>query len=302
MKYACFLYCFLLGTVSLSAQDLKTIRLDSVTVVAVKGGFKVADFIDLVKKDTSFYQAFKNLRSYPHKSYSNLVVYDAKKAVKATLYRKSTQFVKDKKRWLVIDTNDVKGKLQNRKQHYKSYTTELYDFVFFPRDTAGISLNNERSGNGNKSNEEKLKTLIFNPGMPVAGVPLVGHRMAIFDADMVPYYDYQISSAKYKDTVPCYVFSCNAKKDLGYFSKDKPVIKEIVSYFSKKTFFIVSRKYHLSYDNPLFDFDVNMEVRLTEVKGLLFPEFVRYQGHWDIPFKAPEIVNFEVNFYNFKVE
>jgi hypothetical protein len=296
----CFFFAF---AFRVSAQDLKTIRLDSVTIVAVKGGFKVSDFIELVKNDTSFYQAFKNLRSYPHKSYSSLFVYDTKKQVKAALFRKSTQYVKDKKRWLVIDSNDVKGKLQNRKQQYKSYTTELYDFVFFPRDTAGISLNNERNpSKANKSNEEKLKTLIFNPGMPIAGVPLVGHRMAIFDAGMVPYYDYEISSTKYKDTVPCYVFRCSAKKDLGYFSKDKPVIKEIVSYFSKKTFFIVSRRYHLSYDNPLFDFDVNMEVRLTEVKGILFPEFVRYQGHWDIPFKAPEIVNFDVNFYNFKVE
>jgi hypothetical protein len=285
------------------AQNLKTIYLDSITVVAVKGGFNVSDFIDLVKNDTSFYQAFKNLRSYPHKASGQLVVYDTKKKEKATLYRTATQYVKNKRRWLVVDTNQVGGKLMTRRKSYKSYTTELFDYVFFPKDTAYISLNNERNKNtSNKTNEEKLKTLIFNPGTPVPGVPLVGHRMAIFDADMVPYYDYKISSDTYKDTVPCYVFSCTAKKDLGYFSKDKPVIKEIVSYFSKKTFFIVSRRYHLTYDNPLFDFDVLMEVKLTSVKGVLFPEFVRYEGQWDIPFKAPEIVKFHVNFSNYSVD
>lgn len=295
----------LMNNSSLKAQNLKNIQLDSLTIVAVKGGFSVSDFIDLVKEDTSFYQAFKYLRYFPYQSKSNLIVYNKSNGEKASVARKATQHVKNQFRWLVVDEELVKGKLRNKKKEYNYYTAELFDYIFFPADTA-VRLKSGEHKKGedskNKSNEDKLKILIFNPGSQIQGVPLIGERMAIFDPDMVKYYDYKISSVKYKDTVSCYVFTCSAKQDLGYFAKDKPVIKELISYFDKKTFNIVSRRYVLSYASALFDFNVKMDVKLTTVEGNLVPELVVYQGEWDIPFRAPEIVNFNIQFFNYKVD
>ncbi len=299
----CLILLFIQNSI-LQAQDLKTIHLDSLTIVAVKGGFSVSDFISLVKEDTSFYQAFKNLRYYPFQSQSSLIVYNKGNDEKASITRAATQHVENKYRWLVIDAEKITGKLLNKKKKYNYYTAELFDYIFYPMDTAIISKTDDpkKENSKNKNYEDKLKTLIFNPGSQVQGVPLIGERMAIFDPDMVKYYDYKITSSKYKDTISCYVFTCSAKKDLGYFAKNKPVIKELISYFDKKTFNVVSRRYVLSYSSVLFDFDVKMDVQLTTVKGNLVPELVVYQGHWDIPFKAPEIVNFDIRFLNYNVD
>lgn len=292
-------------TRGIKAQDIKSIQLDSLTVVAVKGGFSVSEFIELVKQDTSFYKSFLQLRYLPFQSQSNLIVYNKGDKEKASISRKATQHVQNKMRWLVVDEEIEKGKIRNKKKKFNYYTAELFDYIFYPTDTAVISntVDNKKGDNSkNSSYEDKLKVLIFNPGSQVNGVPLIGDRMAIFDKDMVKYYDYKIASAFYKDTVPCYVFTCSAKKDLGYFVKDKPVIKELISYFDKRTFNIVSRRYVLSYTGAMFDFNVKMDVNITQVKGHLVPELVVYQGRWDIPLKAPEIINFNLNFFNYKVE
>ncbi len=295
---------FLLNFLVLKAQDIKTIHLDSLTIVAVKGGFSVAEFIELVRTDTSFYKAFKNLKYFPYQSGSNLIVYNKGQEEKASILRNVTQHVNGNKRWMVIDEEKVKGKLRDRKNKYNYYTAELFDYIFFATDTAVRSNTIEagKSDSKNKNYEDKLKTLIFNPGAQVKGVPLIGDRMAIFDKEMQPYYDYKIASAKYQDSIPCYVFTCSAKKELGYFSKDKPVIKELISYFDKRTFNIVSRRYVLSYSAALFDFDVKMDVRLKTINGNLVPQLIVYQGRWDIPFKSPEIVNFNINFFNYIID
>lgn len=296
-----FILPFILCTGFLHAQDIKTIQLDSITITAVKGGFSVQDFIDLVKADTSFYRAFKNLKCYPYQSQGNLVVFNKASGEKASMHRKATQYVRDNSRWLVINEEKVQGPLRKKKK-YNYYTAELFDYIFFATDTTPVANTGKSAPNKkNQDYEEKLKVLIFNPGAKVEGVPIISERMAIFDPDMVKYYDYKITSETYKDSIPCYVFRCTAKKDLGYFAKDKPVIKELVSYFDKKKFRIMSRSYLLSYSSALFDFNVQMDVALLPVKDKLIPGTIVYKGQWDIPFKKREIVNFNIHFSNYKV-
>ena len=45
---------------------MEAIWLDSMTITAKKMGFDVNNFIEMVREDTSFYQAFKNLRLISH--------------------------------------------------------------------------------------------------------------------------------------------------------------------------------------------------------------------------------------------
>ena len=291
-----------------SQQELgKIVQLDSVMITAVKGGFSVEDFIYLIRQDTFFYKAFKNLHYYAYKTEGNLTVFNKNEKEKATLFRKATQYIKNGKKWMLIDEEKVTGKMYNRKKEFNYYTAELYDYTFFSKDTTWASniINYKNSVNNsdskNQKNKEKLKTLIFNPGAEVKGVPLIGNRLAIFDKDMVPYYDYKISVENYNDTVSCYVFSCKEKQGLGYFKKDKPVIKELVSYFERKTFNILSRKYVLSYSSVFFDFDVTMNVNLKKIKGTLVPDVISYSGYWDLPFKSAEIISFKLKFFDYQI-
>ena len=69
----------------------------------------------------------------------------------------------------------------------------------------------------------------------------------------------------------------------------------------KKTFNIVYRKYVLSYSSVLFDFDVTMIAKLQQINKALVVQNISYSGYWDIPFRRPEIVSFNIRFYDFVV-
>ncbi|MGB1218038.1 MAG: hypothetical protein ACPG5P_09185, partial [Saprospiraceae bacterium] len=70
------------------------ITLDSFVVVAEKSGFDVADFINMVKKDKTFYQAFKNIRTLSYSSKNNIHLFDKKNNLAAT-YKSNTKQISD---------------------------------------------------------------------------------------------------------------------------------------------------------------------------------------------------------------
>lgn len=299
---------FLLFTNIAFSQVTKVVQLDSITIEAVKRGFDVNDFINLVRNDTSFYKAFKMLHVYSYHLKSNLHIYDKSGKEKGSLEKRASQKVFNKKRWIVIEEENVSGKIFNRKKEYYSYTAEMFDNIFFPDDTLAVdnlqtsyvtrSLSNDSKMERNK---QKLKTLIFNPGAQVDGVPLIGDRMAIFDEKMTGHYDYKISSENYKDTIPCYVFSCKAKQVDEIETDDKAVIKDLSSWFERKSFNTIARIYTLRYSSIFFDFDVKMDIRLEKINGVLVPSFISYDGFWDVPFRKPEVVKFNILFSNYDI-
>jgi len=303
------LFIFLFVSFTSVAQSVdKVVQLDSVMVQAVKGGFKVEDFIELVKNDSSFYKSFKNLHFYPFKFKTSLVVFNRDDKEKATLYREATHHVVNKREWTEITKETTTGNIYKKNKEFRYYTAELLDYTFFPKDT-GYASNVVNSGNGNNKkkdanndNYERLKVLIFNPGSEVEGVPLIGKKMAIFDEDMSQYYDYFINAETYQDSIKCYKFICRAKQDAQMKSSKKAVIKELISWFDRKTFNIVCRRYVLSYSSVFFDFDVTMEVNLTQKNGALVPILNTYKGSFDIPFRKAEIVGFRMDFSDFEIE
>lgn len=309
-----FLLSFIIGSVFLPGPVfsqrnkalLKAVQLDTFVVTASGSGFRAEEFIDMVRRDTSFYKAFKNLRYYPYHFSSLLTVYARSEKEKASLKREARQVVKMKQRWIEVTGQKVTGKMFNRKGEYRYYTAELFDYIFFPPDTAPISNIISRKDSGqvtatgkNEKNTDKLKTLLFNPGAEVPGVPLVGSKLAIFDSSMMKFYDYRISTATFRDSIPCYVFSCRVKDNYREHREGKTVIKELVSYFDRRNFNIVYRTYDLAYRSVLFDFDVKIKVELKTDEARIVPEQISYAGYWDIPFQSPEIVNFTIRFEDF---
>ncbi|MBL0341727.1 MAG: hypothetical protein IPP71_12770 [Bacteroidetes bacterium] len=224
----------LLLSISSFSQVAKSVVLDSVMVQAVKRGFDVNDFIDMMKSDTSFLTGFRNVRNAPHDVKGFMTVYGRKKKIIATRYRHALQVTDGNKRWIKMVEENVTGKFYNRKEEAETYTAEIFDDIFFFKDTlpvlpSSVSISSATNTN-NSSNINKLKKLIFNPGAEIEGVPLIGKRLAIFDDEMVAYYDYTIVASNFKDSISCYVFSCKEKVGAG----DYPVLKSLSTWFDRK--------------------------------------------------------------------
>jgi hypothetical protein len=278
------------------SQVAEKVVLDSVVIVATRSGFNVADFIEMVKSDTSFLRGFRNLRYSAHEVKGNMTIYGRKKKITAARFRRAIQHVDEKSRWITIEEEKITGKFYNRREEPGSYTAEIFDNVFFYSDTlirqTGGAIIKPPADAKNTSNIDKLKQVVFNPGAEVHGVPIIGKRMAIFDEDMVEYYDYAINVDEFRDSISCYVFSCKAKNDAG----DKAVVKYLNTWFDRKTFNIVYRDYHLQYYGLLFDFDVTMKIKMDYDKSMLYPSEISYSGFWDVPLRKAETVDFQLNF------
>lgn len=142
---------------------------------------------------------------------------------------------------------------------------------------------------------EELKVLIFKPGS-IVNVPIVGKKTQIFNESLQPYYNYSIESRKYKSKIDCYVFSTKLKENTTKSTRQKTIIQNLETYFSKDNFSVVARNYDLYYDGTLVDFDVRINIELREHNGQYVPEFLHLEGEWDIPFKSKERVWFETSF------
>ncbi|MBW7952059.1 MAG: hypothetical protein H3C56_05770, partial [Chitinophagaceae bacterium] len=48
-----------------------------------------------------------------------------------------------------------------------------------------------------------------------------------------------------------------------------------------------------------YDFDVSMEVQMTNYKGLTVPKLLRYRGNWNVLFKKRERALFTATLFDF---
>lgn len=270
------------------------VTLDSFVVTAQRQGFSVEDFIDMVIADESYYQAFKNLRSLPHHAQNEITFFDKKHRKKAHYNAGSTQFHEDNCSWIEIQEEQLEGNLRKKNNSSRYYTEKLYRRVFLPLNKRCNTLSNTTNKTVPSSRIEKhigeLKTLIFNPGKRV-DVPFIGKKTAIFEPQMQPYYNYDISSKKIGEK-DCYVFRIAAKPDMHSHNNNATVIKYLETFFDKENFQIVGRNYHLKYAGAAFDFDIKMKVKIRANETTYFPYKVYYNGEWDIPFQKPEICEF----------
>jgi hypothetical protein len=223
---------------------------------------------------------------------------DKKGDIKASLRSKIKQIRNNNCRSMQVLEETTTGNIYDKNKNFNYYTGQMYAGLFFTKGTVcgenNIVKGREFSFEGLKGIEkhkEQLKTLFFNPGKRIKGLPLIGNKTAIFDEHMADKYDMGIDMVEYNKT-SCYVFTIKAKKS-------GVVIDEMTTWFNDKTFEIVARNYTLSYAAGVYDFNVQMQVEMTKVEDLLVPALIRYVGNWKAITKKRERGIFTATLFDF---
>lgn len=303
--------CLLMGgfisTPSVYAQENESIyqiiQLDSITIQAEKAGFDVDDFIDLVIRDKSFYEAFRHLRTTTYSFENRIFIFDRKNIEVASYKSLARQFYQSPCRYMAEANKVVQGNFFTKKGDYNYYTAKLYDRMFFTHDTVCISqedltFSNEKDPQGMEKHVGELKKLIFTPGKK-ANVPLIGHKTAIFEKEMLPYYDYLIGS----DTLngqPSYLFTVRTKEEFRDHQEGKTIIKNLQTWFAKGNLQILKRRYTLAARTLLYHFTVDMDIDLIKVGEIYYPQTISYEGIWKLASKKTERAKFTIGFSQFK--
>jgi hypothetical protein len=301
------------SSISTVAQDVDSVenerlaRMITLTDVVMSKEFNVPNFIKRVKEDTTFYKAFKNLRILNFSSLNSISMTDMSgNKLKASLNSRTRQVITNRCRLTHIEEEKVTGDFYTKNGEYNYYTAELYASLFFARtpicgedNIVKGSTINPRNKSGMDKRKEQLKMLFFNPGKKITGIPFMGDKSNIFDPDIAAYYDMQVDAATY-DGKDCYIFSITAKEDLTGSQRDKIVFDNMTTWFAAGSYEILARNYALSYNAGAYRFNVAMEVKLGWFGKLQVPTLLRYNGNWNVVFKAKEKGFFTATLYDFR--
>ncbi|MFM6975531.1 MAG: hypothetical protein ACKOW2_01620 [Sphingobacteriaceae bacterium] len=272
-----------------------TVHIDT-AVLITSTRLNAQSFIDEILRDTSFYEAFRNMKNYTFQAENRVYTYDKRNQVDGKIYR-SIRHNNDGPYKMEFLARQDSGKVYKRNGKYSLYTVEMFDYIFmnpYSSDFVKAEPIGGRKGETNESYKDKLKTLIFSPGKPVKGVPFISGKTEIFSPSMRQYYNYAYSSGTYLDSIPVYRFKVTMKPELSDWTKDGIMIKELTTIFDQRNFQILGRYIDMKYDNLLFSFDVQMNIELGyfDQNETLLPTKISYQGNWDIPFKREERASF----------
>lgn len=307
------LVVLLLFTISFAsdAQQIPRFNPDTVltvtfdTVINIKSKRLSAEtFINEILRDTSFYEAFRNMKKYSFTAENRVFTYDKKNKVEGKIFRRIYHNNDGPYKMQFLAKQDS-GKLFKKNGKYQLYTVEMFDYIFMNpynsdfENSDGVA----KKGGTNESYKDKLKTLIFSPGKPIKGVPFISGKTEIFTSNMRQYYDYTFYSSTYLDSIPVYKFNVKVKPDLSNWTKSGLMIKELTTIFDKRNFQILGRYVDMKYGNLAFDFDVQMNIELSYFdKGqVLLPTKISYQGDWDIPLKKEERASFLILHKGYKL-
>ena len=278
----------------------------TLTDAIVRNHFDYKDILNRIKQDSSFYKAFKTLRTIGYSSYNHIEMMDDKNKMQASLNSKTRQNKIGSCRTMDVLEEKVTGNLRNNKGEYNYTTPALYASLFFTKgsicgETNIVSGKNRKiTGSVIDKAKEQLKMLFFNPGKKIPGIPLIGNKLDLYDASAHELYDYKLDYVDYHGQL-VYVFDVQPKADLGFFAKDRVVVDQMTTWFNPKTLEVLGRNYSLSYKAGVYDFNVQMEVEMTYFNGILVPKILRYKGNWDVIFKKRERGLFTATLFDFKL-
>jgi hypothetical protein len=304
MRYFLFAFC-LFFSARIFAQDttgMEVLGRETVlSEVVIRSDFDVNKFLLRVKNDTTFYKAFRTLHILGYTSLNDIRMLDKNGKVQASLHSRTRQNRSNGCRTMDVLEEQSTGNMYDGKE-LNYYTAELYAGLFFTKGKVcgenNIVAGRERDVRGKsglEKHKEQLKMLFFNPGKKIPGIPFIGDKVDIFDPSVSKYYDFSIDLDEMMGQ-QCYIFKIVPKQGIN---RDKIVFDNITTWFNSKTMEIVARNYDLSYDTPVYDFNVHMEVKMTKFEGLLVPELLIYNGTWKVAFKKREQGVFTATLYNF---
>jgi hypothetical protein len=299
---------FLVASISIKAQDT-TLNIDNgsftLTDAIVRNNFDYKAILQRIKEDTSFYKAFKTLRTIGYSSYNYIQMRDKNDKVIATLNSKTRQNKVGGCRTMDVLEENVSGNMKDANGEYNYTTPALYASLFFTKGSICGETNIVKgkvrtvSGSGLSKAKDQLKMLFFNPGKKIPGIPLIGNKLDLYDESAHELYDYKLDYVDYHGQL-VYMFEVKPKDDLGFFSKNNVVVDQMTTWFNPKTLEVLGRNYALSYNAGAYDFNVQMEVEMTYFNGQLVPKILRYKGNWDVVFKKREKGIFTATLFDFK--
>ncbi len=274
--------------------------------VIVRNNLDYKSILKRIKEDTTFYKAFRNLHIIEFSAYNNIRMLDKTGNVKASYYSKTIQHRANGCRTTEVQDLKTTGDFLDKKGNYNYNTGQMYASLFFAKGrvcgedniVAGRSFSTDNLS-GMEKHKEQLKTLFFNPGQKIPGIPFIGNKLDLYDDHAHKLYDYKLEYVDYKG-IYAYKFSITPKKDLGLFKADDIVIDEMTTWFNIKNMEVLARNYSLSYKAGVYDFDVTMEVEMTKIGDLLVPQTLRYKGDFAVVFKKRERGEFTATLFDFK--
>jgi hypothetical protein len=128
----------------------------------------------------------------------------------------------------------------------------------------------------------------------VPGIPFMGGKTEIFDTDNAKFYEFSLDLTEYEGQ-SCYQFVIKAKEGSG----GRVIIDNMITWFNSKSMQVAGRNYSLSYKTGVYDFNVHMEVLMTQFGNLTVPKTLRYHGIWDVAFKKRERGIFTATLFDF---
>jgi hypothetical protein len=277
----------------------------TLTEAIVRNHFDYKGILQRIKEDTSFYKAFKTLRTIGYSSFNHIEMKDKNEAVVATLNSKTKQTRKNNCRSMEVLEETTTGNLRNASGEYNYITPSLYASLFFTKGTicgeTNVVAGKKRVVQGTRMEKakEQLKMLFFNPGKKIPGIPFIGNKLDLYDESAHELYDYKLDYVDYHGQL-AYVFDVQPKQGLGFFDKDRVVVDQMVTWFNPKTLEVLGRNYSLSYKAGVYDFNVQMEVEMTYFNGQLVPKILRYKGNWDVLFTKRERGLFTATLFDYK--
>ena len=278
----------------------------TLTDAIVRNNFDYKAILEKIKRDTSFYKAFKTLRTVGYSSFNHIEMYDKNQRMEASLDSRTRQNRIGGCRTMDVLEEKTFGNLRDRKGEYNYVTPSLYASLFFTKGKicgeTNIVKGKKRTiqGSGIEKAKDQLKMLFFNPGEKIPGIPMIGNKLDLYDDNAHELYNYRLDYVDYHGKL-AYVFEIKPKEDLGFFAKDRVVVDQMITWFNPSTLEVLGRNYSLSYKAGVYDFNVQMEVEMTYTpNGLLVPKILRYKGDWDVVFKKRERGLFTATLFDFK--
>lgn len=308
MKYFMPAFFCLLFSIHISAQEKtdSTIKVGKKTItlseVVVNNQLNVPAFITRIKNDTSFYKAFRNLHILGFTAINDIRMNEADGNMKAGLHSTTKQIRSNNCRSMQVLEEKITGDIYDENRQLNYYTVQMYASLFF---TNGLVCGEDnivtgrefstKGKSGMEKNKEQLKTLFFNPGKRINGLPFISNKTEIYEDEMADKYDMSIDIAMYKGQ-NCYIFTQKVNPE----NKSDVVVDEMTTWFNDLTFEVMARNYTLSYSAGVYDFKVEMQVELTKFGEYLVPSLIRYVGNWKAIFKQRERGVFTATLSDFK--
>ena len=267
----------------------------------INNKLNVPAFIEIVKNDSSFYKAFKNLHIINFTAINDIRMNNKNGELNASLFSRTKQTVQNGCRTMKVLEEKSTGDMYNDAKDFNYYTANMYASLFFTKGTVcgennivnGAAFSTEGKS-GMEKHKEQLKMLFFNPGRKINGLPFMSNKTAIYDDELADSYDMDIDWERYNNT-NCYVFRQKVKPN----RKGSVVVDEMNTWFNDSTYEVVARNYTLSYDAGVYDFKVAMEIQMATVGNLTVPALIRYNGNWKAIFKKRERGVFTATLSNF---